>query len=335
MSAHARSARLLNVRFQNGDGQQRVVSSSSMSGTRGGHLPSHKCQNSAPIRARAARVALESGVPTRYGTPHEKDPRRHRRLRVRARRHARRRASDALPAGALPRPRVRHEQPVRNLDRVGFNDRASSVIVERGNWQVCEESGFRGRCIVLRPGPVSVARRDGAQQPHLVAASRGRRTELRLRAARPPPAAVSVLPASRRAPLSGRCRRDARGGRSARAALLGRAAAGRALRRSPTFPARSSAACWAACSGIRSAAARGNDVATAVGAVGGAALGANVNRGSQTYTQDVQRCASVPGTGQVAYWDVTYVFRGVTHRAQLAFAPGATINVNARGEPRV
>jgi hypothetical protein len=37
----------------------------------------------------------------------------------------------------------------------------------------------------------------------------------------------------------------------------------------------------------------------------------------------------------VAYWDVTYVFRGVTHRAQLARAPGATITVNARGEPRV
>ena len=79
----------------------------------------------------------------------------------------------------------------------------------------------------------------------------------------------------------------------------------------------------------------GRDVATAVGAVGGAALGANVNRGNQSYTQDVQRCTSVPGSAGVAYWDVTYVFRGVTHRAQLAFAPGATINVNASGEPRM
>ena len=80
----------------------------------------------------------------------------------------------------------------------------------------------------------------------------------------------------------------------------------------------------------------GRDVATAVGAVGGAAVGANVNRGgSSGYTQNVQRCAGVPGSGQVAYWDVTYVFRGVTHRAQLAVAPGATINVNARGEPRM
>jgi len=43
----------------------------------------------------------------------------------------------------------------------------------------------------------------------------------------------------------------------------------------------------------------------------------------------------VPGSAQVAYWDVTYVFQGATHRAQLAFAPGATITVNGRGEPRV
>ena len=80
---------------------------------------------------------------------------------------------------------------------------------------------------------------------------------------------------------------------------------------------------------------RGNDVATAVGAVGGAALGANVNRGTQTSTQNVQRCEAVPGSAQPAYWDVTYEFRGVTHRAQLSFAPGATITVNWKGEPRV
>ena len=69
---------------------------------------------------------------------------------------------------------------------------------------------------------------------------------------------------------------------------------------------------------------RGNDVATAVGAVGGAAVGANVNRGTQVQTQDVQRCAAVPGSARPQYWHVTYVFRGQTHRAQLSFAPGAT-----------
>jgi uncharacterized protein YcfJ len=81
---------------------------------------------------------------------------------------------------------------------------------------------------------------------------------------------------------------------------------------------------------------RGNDVATAVGAVGGAAIGANVNKGgSQVATQNVQKCTSVPGSAQPQYWDVTYVFRGLQHRAQLNFAPGATITVNGNGEPRV
>jgi len=43
----------------------------------------------------------------------------------------------------------------------------------------------------------------------------------------------------------------------------------------------------------------------------------------------------VPGSAQPAYWDVTYAFRGQHHRAQLGFAPGPTITVNERGEPRV
>jgi hypothetical protein len=49
----------------------------------------------------------------------------------------------------------------------------------------------------------------------------------------------------------------------------------------------------------------------------------------------VRRCEAVPSSAQPQYWDVTYVFRGVEHRAQLGFSPGATITVNERGEPRV
>ena len=45
-------------------------------------------------------------------------------------------------------------------------------------------------------------------------------------------------------------------------------------------------------------------------------------RRPQYYTQDVQRCAAVPGSAQPSYWDVTYVFRGATHRAQLALRAG-------------
>src|SRR6266496_5343458 len=42
--------------------------------------------------------------------------------------------------------------PIANFDRTGFNDRASSAIVEHGRWEVCEDAGFNGRCTVLRPG---------------------------------------------------------------------------------------------------------------------------------------------------------------------------------------
>ena len=42
--------------------------------------------------------------------------------------------------------------PVDNLADTGFNDRASSAIVERGEWEVCEDSHYRGDCRILRPG---------------------------------------------------------------------------------------------------------------------------------------------------------------------------------------
>lgn len=47
------------------------------------------------------------------------------------------------------------ERTVNNLERSGFNDRSSSVVV-RGNrserWEVCEDKRFRGRCVILRRG---------------------------------------------------------------------------------------------------------------------------------------------------------------------------------------
>src|SRR6266508_4275647 len=44
------------------------------------------------------------------------------------------------------------DRPMRDLDRSGFNDRASSAVVQNGRWQVCEDAHFEGRCVVLRPG---------------------------------------------------------------------------------------------------------------------------------------------------------------------------------------
>jgi uncharacterized protein YcfJ len=44
------------------------------------------------------------------------------------------------------------DKQVGNLERFGFNDRASSVVVIGDRWEVCEDARFSGRCIILRPG---------------------------------------------------------------------------------------------------------------------------------------------------------------------------------------
>src|SRR5690349_11515888 len=53
------------------------------------------------------------------------------------------------------------DRQVWNLERYGFNDRASSVVIERGRWEVCEDARFEGRCVVLRPGNYDSLRRMG------------------------------------------------------------------------------------------------------------------------------------------------------------------------------
>jgi uncharacterized protein YcfJ/chorismate mutase len=82
---------------------------------------------------------------------------------------------------------------------------------------------------------------------------------------------------------------------------------------------------------------RGQDLATGIGVVGGAAVGANVGRGPDgtVYSQDVRRCEYLPSSARLDYWDVTYNFAGYEHRVQLTTPPGPTIVVNAQGEPRV
>jgi uncharacterized protein YcfJ len=81
----------------------------------------------------------------------------------------------------------------------------------------------------------------------------------------------------------------------------------------------------------------GQDVATGIGAATGAVVGANVGRDAPggVYTQDVQRCESVPAAARLDYWDVAYSFGGYEHHVQMTSPPGATIVVNAQGEPRV
>jgi hypothetical protein len=49
-------------------------------------------------------------------------------------------------------PQVQLSQDVRSMNDVGFNDRASSIIIREGRWEFCEHADFRGECIVLGPG---------------------------------------------------------------------------------------------------------------------------------------------------------------------------------------
>jgi uncharacterized protein YcfJ len=77
----------------------------------------------------------------------------------------------------------------------------------------------------------------------------------------------------------------------------------------------------------------GKDIATVGGAVAGGVIGSNVGRDGSTSSRDVQRCENnVNGTP--AYWDVTYRFRGLDHQIQMSAAPGSTVAVNDKGEPR-
>ena len=48
--------------------------------------------------------------------------------------------------------RVAVNDAVSNLSATGFNDRASSAVVNSGAWQLCDDAYFRGSCVTLKPG---------------------------------------------------------------------------------------------------------------------------------------------------------------------------------------
>jgi hypothetical protein len=47
---------------------------------------------------------------------------------------------------------VELSQDMRSLSDIGFNDRATSIIIREGRWEFCEHADFRGECVVLGPG---------------------------------------------------------------------------------------------------------------------------------------------------------------------------------------
>jgi uncharacterized protein YcfJ len=230
------------------------------------------------------------------------------------------------------------DRTVQNLDGTGFNDKASSAVVRGGNWQVCEDAGFSGRCVVLQPGEYrsladmgmqnnisSVRPAEGRYGYNDNGDNRGnrayvaqgndyrRRGDERLFEAPVTSVHAVVGPPEQRCWVE---RRDFTGNANVPGAIAG-AVIGGIL-------------------GHQIGGGRGQDVATAGGAVAGAALGANVGRGSdEGYGRDVQRCTNAGGYDQPDYWDVTYSYRGQEHRVQMSSPPGSTITVNRDGEPRM
>jgi hypothetical protein len=41
---------------------------------------------------------------------------------------------------------------LRQLGSLNFNDRASSVVVEKGAWILCTDEDYAGSCVTLEPG---------------------------------------------------------------------------------------------------------------------------------------------------------------------------------------
>jgi uncharacterized protein YcfJ len=233
------------------------------------------------------------------------------------------------------------QQRVANMERSGFNDRASSVVVVGQRWEACENVRFEGRCTVLRPG----------QYPSLTAMG----LNDRISSVRPVPANERVADADY-APMpvvtqDFRRRRNERlydaDVTSARA-VVGTPAQ-RCWMEQEQVPQQvqqsnlnlTGAAVGAIIGGIlghQVGGGTGKQIATVGGAVGGAALGSQYGRGNNPVgplTQDVRRCDGNPAEARPSYWDVTYQFRGQEHRMQMATAPGRTVPVNRAGEPRV
>jgi uncharacterized protein YcfJ len=223
---------------------------------------------------------------------------------------------------------------VDNFERYGFNDLASSVVVEGEAREVCEDENFGGRCAILRPGRypsladsglndrISSVRLANANLPVRYDDNRynyQRRNNERLYDAR-----VTSVRAVVGAPEQ-RCwieREQVSSSQTQDQANVPGAIVGSIL---------------GGILGHQVGGGRGKDLATAGGAIAGLLVGSKVGQdgnNQEAYTQNVQRCANTPSQSRPAYWDVTYEFRNQEYRMQMTNPPGATVTVNEQGEPR-
>lgn len=231
------------------------------------------------------------------------------------------------------------DRQIGNMERAGFNDRASSVVVDRGRWEVCEDARFEGRCVVLRRGSYDSLR--GLGMENRISSVRPVENRREYENEAPQPLAAPNYEYRQRpnerlleAPVT-----------SARAVVgppeqrcwMERQQVSQPERRDLNVPGGVIGGVLGGILGHQVGGGHGKTAATIGGAVGGAALGANVDRiaGSNSSNgQEIRRCESTTSTTP-QYWDVTYNFQGLEHRVQMASQPGRTIPVNRNGEPRM
>jgi uncharacterized protein YcfJ len=220
-----------------------------------------------------------------------------------------------------------------DLERTGFNDRASSALITNDRWEVCEHARFEGSCRILRPGRYPSLEAMGIG--NAISSVRKVSREVRVEPNRYAPQPYPVYDARRR--------KDERTFQADVTAVRG--VYGQQQRcwvereqvagRDTNIGGAVAGAVIGGILGHQVGSGRGNDVATALGALAGGAVGSQVGNGGPGYTRDVRRCDNVPTSGRPDYWDVTYVFKGQEHHMQTANPPGRTVLVNGRGEPRV
>jgi uncharacterized protein YcfJ len=227
------------------------------------------------------------------------------------------------------------QEPVVDLSRYGFNDRASSAIVANERWEVCDDTRYGGRCIILRPGRYPSLSAMGLNDR--ISSVRTVDREARVDDTRYAPAPLAAYDYSRRSD-----ERLYEANVTSVRAVVGQAEQRCWVEREQVqgrgeanVPGAVVGAVLGGILGHQVGSGRGNDAATVGGAVVGGAVGANVGReGGGQYSRDVRRCDTAPSQSRADYWDVTYTFRGNEHRVQMAAPPGATVSVNSQGEPR-
>jgi uncharacterized protein YcfJ len=228
------------------------------------------------------------------------------------------------------------EKQVNNFERTGLNDRTSSVVVDRGRWEVCEHANFGGKCVVLRSGSYDSLQRLGMENSISSARPTDRRRQYNneVQAQMAAPNYAYRQRANERvfdAPVTAV---RAVMGEPTQHCWMERQQVSQPAGNERNVGGAIAGALIGGILGHQVGGGSGKDIATVGGAVAGGVVGSNVGRyGSTTSTQDVQRCQNTV-SGTPAYWDVTYNFRGRDHQLQMSAAPGATIAVNGNGEPR-